>query len=227
MNEDLDLQKLAEIPDPFPDSASLPQRRVPAPSVYSPARSRVQDIRAVAVTAALFYVAAWPLFFRRRPDLSAVRPVQLALEVGVPLAIAGMAAGVLGRRGPLGLGESRARILTLVMASPVVFAIAMLVSLSAADVDRFWHHTMACMLVTALLAAGPLVMGVYAFRNAFATLSVWRTTALGIASGALAAAAIAFACPVDNAWHVLVGHGTMMLVAGALGGLLGQRVCRA
>ena len=228
MNDDFDPQRLAEIPDPFSAAATSPPRRVdPTRIVHSPTRSRVQAIRALAAAAALAYCAAWPAFFRRRPDLASVPPQRLALEMAIPLVTAAMALGVVGRLGRSGFGERKARILALGIASPLLFAVATLATMPQPHGDHFWRHAAGCMLVTAILSAGPLAVGIYAFRHAFATFSAWRTAALGLASGALAAVTIALACPIDDRWHVLVGHGSMMLVAGAIGALLGRRICRA
>jgi hypothetical protein len=227
MSEPVDLDRLAEIPDPFPDAGSSPMQPGHATrAAYSPTRLRVRAIRAGAAVLALLYVAGWPAFVRRRADLGSVQPAELALEFGIPLLVAGLAVVVSGRLGRSGLGDRKA-ILALVLGSPALFAAAMAWTLPDIHVDRFWPHTLRCMLLTAILAAGPLAVAVYAFRHAFASLAAWRTAGLGLATGALAAATIALVCPIDDAWHVLVGHGTMMLVAGAIGGLLGRRVCRA
>lgn len=226
MSDELDLDRLAEIPDPFPEAGTRPPsatHRILA--VHSPTRASVRRIRSGAAVIAVLYDAAWPLV-RRRADMGSIPFALLARELAIPLVAATMAAGVFGRWDRTGLGDRKA-ILALVIGSPALFAIATAVTLPHVDVDRFWVHTVSCMLVTAILAAGPVVVGVYAFRRAFATLSVWRTAGLGVASGALAAAAIALACPISDAWHVLVGHGTMMLLAGALGAVLGRRVCCA
>jgi hypothetical protein len=227
MSDDLDLQRLAEIPDPFAEEAKVSAARArPALTAYSPPRSRVQAMRALGAAAAFLYAASWP-FFRRRPDLGSIPASQLALQLGVPLAIALIAASVVSRYGRPWFGERRGFILALVALSPVLFALATVVTLPEGHVDRFWRHTLACMLTTAILAAGPLAVAAYAFRHAFATLAAWRTAALGIACGALATAALALACPISNMWHVLVGHGAVLLLAGAVGAVLGQRICRA
>ena len=226
MKDQLDLDRLAEIPDPFPDAARLPQQRTPIQAVRSLTRARVRGIRIGAMAVALLYDAAWPALVRRRADMASVHPAQLGLQIGVPLVAGTIAAWVFGRTSRLGLGERKA-ILTLVLGSPALFAIATAVTLPRLDVDRFWHHTVGCLLVTAILAAGPLVVGMYAYRRAFATLAAWRTAGIGLASGALAAATIAFACPISDAWHVLIGHGTAMVLAGAIGALLARRICRA
>jgi negative regulator of sigma F NrsF-like protein len=226
MKDELDLDRLGEIPDPFPDAGRPPQQRNPTQAVRSLTRAGVRGIRIGAVTVALLYDGAWPALIRRRADMASVSPAQLGLQIGAPLVVATMAAWVFGRTSRSGLGERKA-ILVLVLGSPVLFALATAATLPHLDVDRFWHHTVGCLLVTAILAAGPLAVGMYAYRRAFATLFAWRTAGIGLASGALAAATIALACPISDAWHVLIGHGTAMLLAGALGGLLARRVCRA
>jgi hypothetical protein len=226
---DVDLERFAEIPDPFADAATAPLLRVdPKPSVRSPTRSHVRMLRSIAAGAAILYDAAWPAIVERRKDLGSVSPSALALGLAIPLVAGALAMSTVGRPGDRGLGEPKARLLTLVIASPVVFAVATLLTApDAVEGDRFWRQAFGCALVTALLAAGPLTFGVLAFRRAFAAASFWRTAAVGVASGALAAATMSIACPIGSAGHVLLGHGSMMVFAGVVGAVWGHRVCRA
>jgi len=83
------------------------------------------------------------------------------------------------------------------------------------------------MAKTMILTVGPLVLGAWAYRRAFVTASRWRTAALGVACGGLSTATICLACPDQTALHVIVGHGTAMIVGGLAGALLGSRLTRA
>jgi hypothetical protein len=96
-----------------------------------------------------------------------------------------------------------------------------------AEAYGFWGHTVRCMLVTSVLAAAPLALGVWAFRHSFVASTRWRGAALGTAAGALAAATMSLACANDGVVHVLLGHGVIMLVGAVAGALLGGRVMRA
>src|SRR5271165_1961396 len=169
MKDDLDLvERLAEIPDPFADAGKSPARRIDrAKMATSPSRSQVQRVRAAAVAVALLYDAAWPLFFERRADLSSLPSAQLAAGLAIPLIAAGLSASAARRAPESGMGEPKERILTLVIASPALFAAATLLTAPGFQDDRFWRHAVGCMLVTAMLAAGPLALAAYAFRRAF------------------------------------------------------------
>ena len=83
------------------------------------------------------------------------------------------------------------------------------------------------MAVTGLLALGPLALGLWAFRRAFAAAAGWRTAAVGVAAGGLAAATMSLACPITTAAHVIVGHGLAMIVAGLAGALLAPAIARS
>jgi len=54
-----------------------------------------------------------------------------------------------------------------------------------------------------------------------------RRAALGVACGGLAAASMSLCCFHREMLHVLIGHGSMMLVGGVAGALLGRRFTRA
>jgi hypothetical protein len=229
MIDERDLDRLAEIPDPFADAARAPERPVHSePMNRSPTRPRVGARRVVAVAGAALCDAAWVVFVERRPDLASVPYSRLAVGLAVPLAAAVLALTAVSRRGKLGLGEPKARALSLAIASPALFAVvtAFAAPPSAPD-PLFWRHLAGCMMVTAVLVAGPLALGLWAFRRAFATGSVWRAAALGIAGGALAAATMSIACPISSALHIILGHGAILIVAAAVGALLGHRLCRA
>jgi hypothetical protein len=225
---DLDLDRLAEIPDPFASAAKAPERRViPAQLPPSPGRARVRTLRVVALAGALLCEVAWVALVERRPDLASALSSRLVLGLAIPLATAALAFAAVTRRGAAGLGETKARVVTLAIGAPVWFAAATVVlSPTEAPDELFWIHAAKCIGVTALLTLGPLTFGVLSFRRAFAMGSTWRGAALGVASGALGAATMALVCPIGSASHVLLGHGTMMVVAGAVGAILGRHLCR-
>jgi hypothetical protein len=229
MKEDLDLGRLAEIPDPFADSVEPPECRLsPANMAASPPRHHLCAVRVAAVGGGLAFDGAWVLFIDRRPDLGSIQALQLVLGLGVPLFAALIAVCAVARRGEVGLGEPKARTVTLAVASAALFAVATaaLAPPSLAD-DLFWRRAVGCMMVTGPLAVGPLALGIFAFRRAFAAASAWRAGALGTASGALAAATMSLVCPINSASHVIVGHGAIIVIAAVVGAVLGRRICRA
>ena len=229
MNNDTDLTQLGEISDPFADGVSPPLRPLgPQGMPWSPNRSRVRALRIAGLVGALLYDAAWVAFVETRPDIHSLTPAQLVLGLAIPLVAAAASMGAGARSGGLGLGESKWRLVALAVTAPLWFALAtLLVAPHEPHVELFWRRAAGCFFTTCLLALGPLTLGVATFRRAFASAAVWRTAALGVASGAIASATMSLACPIGNAWHLLVGHGAILVAAGLCGGLLGRWVCRA
>jgi len=89
-----------------------------------------------------------------------------------------------------------------------------------------WRATLACLAASMAVAAVPLAALVFAYRHAFATSARKRSLALGVVAGALAVAAMELHCAVDSAAHMLVGHGSALLLAGLIG-LAASRLTRA
>jgi hypothetical protein len=231
MNDDFDLDRLADIGDPFAESANAPIRPAdPARPLRtgSPTRSRVRRLRGIAFAGALFFDAAWLVFRERRADLGSASASALVLGIAIPLGAAALALVAAVRNGPRGLGAPAARIAALAVAAPLFFAVATALAAPAGAGDpRFWRHAAGCMAVTAILASGPLALGLWAFRHAFAAAAGWRTAAVGAAAGALSAATMSLACPITAADHVIVGHGVVMIVTALIGGLLAPIVARS
>ena len=228
MSDDLDLQRLAEIPDPFAGRSRRPLPPEVPPPGASPTRRDVRRKRAIAAAAAVAYEVGWVLVVERRRDLGQLPAWAIALGLVIPLAAAGLALLAVTSAGRRGLGAPASWLAGLTLMPPVLFAAAT-VATNPLDVGEghFWNLAVRCMGVTALLTAGPLAMGALVFRHAFAAASVWRTAALGVACGALAAATMSLACGHGGALHAIVGHGTLMLVGGVVGALLGRRITRS
>jgi hypothetical protein len=231
MNDDFDLNRLADIGDPFAEDASArirPMDRSRTPLGPSPTRSRMRTTRAIALAAALLYDAAWLVFHERRPDLGSMSTVGLVLGIAIPLSAACLALGAAVRRGPRGLGIPAGRMAALAIAGPVLFVVATLVAAPPDAGDPlFWRHAAGCMAVTAILALGPMALALWAFRHAFAAAAGWRTAAVSLAAGAFAAATMSLACPITAASHVIVGHGLVMIVAALAGALLAPALARS
>jgi hypothetical protein len=232
--DDLDLARLAEIPDPYaapaPVRAAAPKGLAP-----SPARARVHQLRVGALVVALLSEVVWTVLVEHRPDLGTASRTSLALGLGIPLAAAVVALPAASRRGPFGLGESARRLAVLVGVSLVVFLVgtamrpALAVQASPPDAEQvgFWSHTLRCALITAVLAAAPLALGLGVFRHAFVSSARLRSAGIGVAAGALAAATMSIVCSTDGVVHVLLGHGTMMIAGGLAGLLLGKKITQA
>ncbi|HEY1690615.1 MAG TPA: NrsF family protein [Polyangiaceae bacterium] len=226
MSRDLDLERLAEIPDPF-GGAARPVAAAPPMPAGSPTRRDVRRRRAVAAAAVLVYEVGWLLVVEHRADLSELPGTSIAIGLLLPLVAAAVAlvgCRVPGRRG---LGAPVAWLLSLCVLPAALFALGTLATSPPDTEGHFWSLVVRCMGVTALLTAGPLALGGLVFRRAFAAASQWRTAALGAACGAIAAATMSLACRHSGALHVILGHGAMILVGGAVGALVLGRVTRA
>ena len=233
MHDDPDLSRLAAIGDPFADDANAPARATEAPRIpggegASPTRSNVRRARRIAFAAALVFEVTGVILDPHRRDLSGASPLELFAGLAIPLAAATLAFAAVTQRGPHGLGLRARSIAILAAAAPAFFLLATLVGApdTAAD-PRFWRHAAGCAGVTAFLTLGPLALGLGAFRRAFVAAAPWRTAALGVAAGALAACTMSLICPITGAWHVIVGHGAMMLAAGLAGALLAPALSRS
>lgn len=231
MSDDFDLKQLAEIGDPFAEDARAPIPPMDRPAARlarSPTRSRVRVLRAIALVLALGYDAAWVVFHERRADLATASSGSLSLGIVIPLAAAALGLIAALRPGPRGLGHPASKLAALAVGGPVVFLLGTLIAAPLGGEDAlFWRHAAVCMAATALLALGPMALGLWVFRNAFAAVAGWRTAALGVAAGGLAAATMSLACPITAATHVILGHGLVMVVAGLIGALLGPAFARS
>jgi hypothetical protein len=225
--DDMDLARLAEIPDPF--AAAAPPR-APAPRGLPPSlpRERVHRLRAGALVVAVLSEVLWTSLVDHRADLGTASRTSLALGLGIPLTAGVVALRAASRRGDFGLGESTRRLAGLVLMSVAVFAVGTALAAPAdAEPVGFWSHTLRCAVVTAVLAAAPLALGLGVFRHAFVTSARLRSAGIGVAAGALAAATMSIVCSSGGVVHVLLGHGTMMIAGGLAGLLLGGKVTQA
>ncbi len=228
---DFDLSRLADIPDPLPQRSltSATSGAPPvSPMVPSPTRSGVRRARIVALACAILFDAAWFAFVERRRDLGSLPVTTIALGLAIPLVAAGAALTATVRRGARGLGDSVVSVAALVCVAPLLFAaVTFLVAPVDSSDGEFVARATRCIAATAVLAAGPLALGLVALKRSFVAAAAWRTAALGVACGGVAAATMSVSCPDSGAVHVVIAHGVMMLVAGLAGALAANRVTRA
>ncbi len=225
----MDLDRLADIPDPAAGLAAvpLPPRRFDPPA-HAPTRVRVRAGRTYAFVAALAYTAILLALFNKRADLFSVPGRTLLLEAAIPLAACALAFAIGVAPGRSGVGESRGMLVGAAIAVPALFAVTTcLVGPADFDPEPFWGHGLRCLLVTGLFTLGPLGLAAWAFRGAFVASAGWRSAALGVAAASLGATAMSLICSTGSPAHVLVGHGGMMIVAGLVGAALGSRLARA
>ncbi|NOU29949.1 MAG: hypothetical protein HOO96_18750 [Polyangiaceae bacterium] len=202
-----------DIPDPFAGEAMpLP----PPPALPpSPARGNVRLRRtlALAVALGLECVAVFAM------GLRTVAPKVLVLGVVCPVLVATVAL-VLLLRAP----TTSARLGLVAAAASLVFFASSAAEAYAPTAPA--AAALKCMVVTALLLAGPLLLGALALRNAFPSGAAGRATTLGVAAGLLGAATIRLHCPHDDSIHVMLGHGLPILAAGLVA-LAAHKILRA
>jgi hypothetical protein len=227
MNDDFDLDRLGEVPDPLANVGDwpLPPRRESAAVLPSPPRSRVHGLRAAALAAAIVYELLWIAIMNKREDLGTMPRAMLVLEAATPLAAAGLALAGAAGTGRHGLGESKGRLLMLLSAAPALFvAVTVLTSPVTYDPLPFWFHVARCFAWTSLYAVGPLLLGGWAFRRSFVVGASWRAAAVGLAAGAAGTATMSFVCSDGTPSHVLLGHGGTMLAGALIGALVGRKL---
>ena len=231
IHDGLDLDEIAAIPDPYAGGDRGGTPSVPAlGGSRAPSRSQRRRRLGLALAAALLYEAAWVLFAEHRADLASVAPSTIALGLLVPLGACALALSAVLRSGPRGLGAPAPYLVACACLPPVLFAGGASLWTSPDPPDSafsFWAHAARCMLVTALLAAAPLALGVLAFRRAFVAAAGWRTASLGAACGALAASTMSLVCSNGGVLHVVIGHGAMILAGAGAGALVGRSLTRA
>lgn len=202
-----------DIPDPFAgDAMPLP----PPPALPpSPARGAVRLRRALAVAVALGLECAVICTLGLRTVTTKV----LLLGVVSPVLIAAVALVLLLRA-----RATSARLGLVAAAASLLFFASSAAEAHAPSAPPAAAVT--CMVVTAMLLAGPLLLGALALRNAFPSGAAGRAPTLGVAAGLLGAATIRLHCPHDDSIHIMLGHGLPILAAGLLA-LAAHKILRA
>jgi hypothetical protein len=225
-----DLPPLSNVPDPYGGS----EGPLPAPPALPPTPSLTREAHARrllgAIVVALFLQALWCTLSHHRISPGTQPAGELAAALGVPALAAVLGAWMALGRGRRGLGMSTGWLVAAIVLPGAAFVAATLATAtssgSASTMDVL-AGSVVCATAAFVLAGSALGLGVLVMRGGFATSSVRRTAALGVACGALAATTSNVACFHREALHVLVGHGWMVVAGGALGALLGKRITRS
>lgn len=225
-----DLEDLLEIPDPAGKSVFHPPPLAKAnPVAASPSREDRQRKIILVLAGIVLYQAIWLVMIEHRVDLEVLSPGEIALGVLVPLGAVALVLWPALGRGRFGLGVPSSFVRLGLLAAPVLFALVT-VATSSKMTDHlapFWDRAIRCIAVCAALTIPPLSLLMWSLRRAFVSGASWRTAALGVGCGSLAAATMSLACAHSEALHVVVAHGAMIVVGGLLGGWFASSVTRA
>jgi len=225
--EPSDLDLLLQVPDPFSHEAA-PLPSLPSRPSHAPTRAQHRRRSLAAAIVALFLQVGWIVAWRRPLGPEMIRP-HIALDLGLPLAGAIFLWIAASHRGNRGLGVRTAWLGTEIAAVSLIFIVATLAFAPAGharSADAFLGAAIPCIVASGVLCAVSLGLCALAFRRAFAAASTWRTAVLGTACGALTTATMSLACSNATAMHLLLAHGWIILVGGAIGALLGRHFTR-
>jgi hypothetical protein len=221
------LDVLASIPDPAGDTAS---RTMPAPVVPPlPSLTRAERRRRAILYAvlSLSWIGGVVWYSEPRDDMGnagAIAPIAIWT-----LASAGaLALALFPRRRGLPPGI---RALQLVLAGiPVLFVVSVLIvsaGVPAAPFSLRWRGGGACMTISSLMGIGPLLFASLALQGSFLSAPIVRGAAVGILCGLFGAIGMHAVCPCAVRSHLLLGHGTPILLLALVGGALGALRGRA
>ncbi|MGD0676421.1 MAG: NrsF family protein [Polyangiaceae bacterium] len=225
MSDDLDLDRIGEIPDPIANIARVPMPPLRAPiETSTDSRAHRIVVRALCLSGALLYEAGCLVAFNKRSDLSTMPRLMLLAEMAIPLVAGLLAFAAAVSSGERGIGQPKGRVVGLALGGPALFALGTL-ALARHDIDAepFVEHLLRCVLVTSIFTIGPLLLAARAYRRAFAAAAAWRGAALGASCGALGTAAMSLVCSVGSPAHVLIGHGSVIVFAALAGAAIGRR----
>lgn len=197
----------------------------------SPAPTRVEHRKRVAVVVVVGTLATAGLFFAMGGVAKGTRPAELVVfTAGFALLSAIILTRLSGPRGPTPLPQARSLLLT----ASAVAAPALAASVLAAAM--FWpDHTdhdvankthVACALMTVVQGALPLVVLMVPRRGSDPVHPAITGAALGMTAGAWAAAMAYLRCPHASASHCIVAHVVPVLALTAIGALFGRMFLR-
>ena len=182
-------------------------------------RSAILAASALAVPLLLFALVGGP---RVGP-----RPLALVALTALGTAcIAAYASYFAVDRGPSMLGRSTRRLLGTAAIVPVAFLLWKVASSSGVPhmMDPWPDRSgLRCFALTALFAAWPGVVLVWAHRGIDPLHPRVQGLALGVAAASGAGVLVDLWCPVAHVPHLLVGHVAPILLLGGFGALIGAR----
>ncbi|MFO0593160.1 MAG: NrsF family protein [Polyangiaceae bacterium] len=221
---DLDLDA---IPDPLTD-ADLGAIPVPPPLAItepSPTRAATSRRRLVVVIASAIWVASIAvLYLGLRSDLHNP-PVLLQLggfTIALPI---GLAAALRPRADGLPMRVAAARVVGVAIV--LVFVVLALWPVAGMEVPLAPRTVLPCLSFALAMAVAPLAGAAVVLRGAFVSAAGLRGALVGAACGLAGAIGIHAHCPLVTSSHVLIAHGSPVLLLAALGAWIGLRRGRA
>lgn len=220
---DLDLDA---IPDPLAD-ADLGAIVPPPPAITeaSPTRAETSRRRLVVVIASAIWIASIAaLYLGLRSDLAnpavllQLGGFSIALPVGLAAALRPRADGF-----PMRVGAARVVGVAIVL---VVGVLAMW-PVAGTEVPLAPRTVLPCLSFALAMAAAPLAGSAIVLRGAFVSAQGLRGALVGGACGLAGAIGIHAHCPLVTSSHVLIAHGSPVLLLAALGAWIGLRRGRA
>jgi hypothetical protein len=203
------------------------KRRILAATISEPSPTRRQRLVGSAIRMASALAVPLLLFVLVGGPRVGPRPLWLVAMTALGTsAIAAWALFEAVGRGSSMLGRSRGRLMAAAAIAPVAF---LLWKVAASwDVPHMmdpWPSRpgLRCFALTALFAAWPVTALVWEGRGSDPIHPRTLGMALGVASGAAAAALVDLWCPVGHVPHLLTGHLAPILLLGGLGALMGAR----
>jgi hypothetical protein len=222
-DESFDLAALDGIPDPLdPPRGALRDAGMKGSweSVSSalpelgPSRTRSQLRREhlAALGFGVVWLATVALIAGVRPHYEALT---LAVQGGVPMALAFLAFALGLSGGKLGFGGRPHALIAILALAPIVFgAVVLVVRVPTESIDL--RSEASCGFVELFSGVVPGLALVFAHRRGSANGAGLRMAVLGLAVGLFAAGMWALHCPDAGAAHVLLSHGLPALgIAGA------------
>lgn len=217
------IDDFASIPDPASGIGMRPTPPPPPipPGAPSPTRAERRRRNLVAVGFAIAWVVflVWRLGLRGNiGDAGLLASLSLWTVVGA----GGLALAL--RPNARGLPPSLRAVQLILLALAALYVVGVLVrDATAPSVPIRWLNIAGCLSWANLLAVGPLVVAALILRRSFLSFPAWRGAVVGAACGFGGAIGIHAHCAVETASHVLVAHGSAIVIAAVLGAILGAR----
>jgi hypothetical protein len=203
------------------------KRRILAAATSEPSPTRQQRLTRSAIRMASALAVPLLLFLLVGGPRVGPRPLGLVAMTALgALGIAAAALVVAVGRGSSMLGRSRGQLLGTAAIVPVAFLLWKLAaSWGVPHMMDPWPSRpgLRCFALTTLLGTWPVAALVWERWGSDAVHPRTLGVAVGVASGAAAAALVDLWCPVGYVPHLLTGHVAPILLLGGLGALAGAR----